>query len=126
MRFGHTTLLALSLCVLAAPAYADIAGSYKCTGYDPDDKSSYNADLMVTKTGDTYSFKWTESDSSFSGTGLYSKSSADVVAAEFWNPKNQNKSGVIIYQAKPDGVLDGTWAYSDKATIGTESCKKQD
>lgn len=125
MKFART-ILALSLTVLAMPVLADkdIAGSYKCTGYDPESKNSYDTDLTITKTGDTFHFKWQESDTSYSGTGIFSKSAPDVVAAEFWNPKNQNQSGVIVYQAKADGSIDGHWAYADKGTLGTETCKK--
>lgn len=126
MKFACNLVVAFSLAVLSIPAWAesDISGSYKCTGYDSEAKSSYDADLMIVKTGDSYSFKWKESDSEFSGTGIFSKAATDIVAAEFWNPSNQNKSGVIIYQVKTD-TLNGNWAYADKGTVGTETCKKQ-
>lgn len=125
MKVIKHMVTALAFFMLITPAFAasDISGAYKCTGYDPESKNSYDADLTVKKTGETYKFVWKMNDTSFSGTGFFSTTSADTIAAEWWNPKNQNSSGVMIYQVKPN-VLDGHWVYADKETLGTETCKK--
>jgi hypothetical protein len=122
----RSIILAVSFTVFALPVCAeqDITGIYKCTGYDPGDKSSYDSELTIAKTGDTYSFKWKENDTNFSGTGFFSSTAPDLIAVEWWKPKGQNTSGVIIYKASA-GLLDGHWAYADKEVIGTETCKKQ-
>lgn len=124
MKFIQRTSLALVSMLLALPVAADIPGAYKCTGVDPVEKSNYEIGLAIMKTGDTYSFKWKEEGVEYAGTGLANRSGTAAVA-EFWNPKNPNKSGVIVYQIQPDGTLDGAWTYADGTTVGTENCKKQ-
>ena len=119
------SLVIASTCPLAAyAADTDISGSYKCTGNDPFQKSAYQSDLRIVRLGETFSFKWGVGGNDFGGTGIFSKASPNVVAAEFWSPSNNNNSGVIVYQVLADGTLDGTWAIADQGLIGTESCKK--
>lgn len=117
----------ISTLFFATPLFAevDISGAYKCMGKDPLNKSDYAIDLLVTKTGETYSFKWGGTGKEYSGTGLFSKNINNVIAVEFWNPNNQNTSGVILYQVQPDGTLNGDWTIADQRLTGSEICNKQ-
>ena len=122
-------LVGLSLTLAIAIPFSvvadmDISGNYKCTGTDPFQKSSYQSDLTIAKLGDTFTFKWGQNGKDFGGTGILSKATPSIVAAEFWSPANNNNSGVIIYQIQTDGTLDGNWAIADQSLIGTETCKK--
>jgi hypothetical protein len=116
-----TLAVALPFTVMAD---TDISGSYKCTGTDPFQKSTYQSDLSIAKLGDTFTFKWGQGGKDFGGTGILSKAASNIVAAEFWSPANNNNSGVIIYQIQTDGTLDGNWAIADQSLIGSETCKK--
>lgn len=125
MKQMNPALFLFAASLLTMPVFAaDPNGSYNCTGYDPITQNNYESELKIVQTGATYNFKWKGLNQDFSGTGLFSKSSSDVIAAEFWDPKNQNLSGVIIYQVKADESLVGTWTYADKGVIGTETCNK--
>ncbi len=114
------------IALFSLPLHADdISGTYKCSGYDPFVKASYNADLTVSKTGDTYRLQWGTGGKDFAGTGMISKQFTNAIAAEYWNPSNQNNSGVILYKIQPDNTLEGDWTVSDQSMIGNETCKKQ-
>jgi hypothetical protein len=110
---------------LFAAQNQDIEGIYKCTGYDPFVKSGYELVLTITKTQDTYHFKWDELEEIYFGTGFFSRQSPNIIATEFWNPKIRERSGLTIYSVKPNGVLEGEWTRAGKEIIGTENCKKQ-
>lgn len=114
-----------SLFPLLVQADIDITGPYKCMGKDPFTKNDYSIDLVISQTGGTYHFKWGTAGKEFSGTGLFSKSVNNIVAVEFWNPQNENSSGVVVYQVQPDGTLNGDWAVADQALVGVEICKKE-
>lgn len=109
-----------------ANAEPNIIGSYKCTGYDPFKKVNYNSEFAILKTGETYQMKWLEVEENikYAGTGFFSRTAQDLLVAEFWNTKNPNISGVIIFQVNPDNTLEGSWTFSDKHLIGYETCKK--
>lgn len=106
-------------------------GTYTCTGTDASNKSDYIGELIISQTGDTYSFKWYETKGDkFNGTGILNtgianKDSKGILAAEFWSPGNEKKSGLIIYQIQSDGGLVGSWTWADKKEVGSEICKKQ-
>jgi hypothetical protein len=126
MKYVQATLILCSLTFVAEVYAADVSGIYKCTGNDADASNTYETDLTISKTGDTFHFAWQGAEvKEYSGTGLFSKGASNVIASEFWDPKNQNDSGVIIYNVKSDGKLDGVWAIADKKGIGTETCNKQ-
>lgn len=128
MIFNRSVLMALSLLVLSMPVMADvdITGSYKCSGNDPSDYKDYNSVLIVKNTGQTYDFKWEIVDTGerFYGTGLFSSTIPEQISVEFWNTRNLNNSGVIIYNVISNGNLEGTYTYAEKDYIGRENCTK--
>lgn len=105
-------------------ADADISGNYKCTGYDANAKSNYETELVIQKTGSTYNLTWKLGDITYFGTGMFSKTAHDVLASTFVNSKEKEKAGLIIYQAKNDGSLDGSWVYANGEVVSSESCNK--
>lgn len=118
--------ISIMLSLLSSPLYAaDITGNYHCTGSDPFSKSDYTSELTITRTGETYGFKWGVAGKEFSGTGVISRQGKDFVAAEYWNPSNENNSGVVIYKITDDNTLEGDWTVSEKNLIGSETCKKE-
>ncbi len=119
-----TVCAAMSIFSCMASASTDISGNYKCTGFDANVKSNYTSSLVIQKTGDAYNLMWKSGDVSYTGTGIFSKTAPDTLATIFINPEEKIKSGVMIYQVKPNGSLDGSWVYVNNTVMSTETCDK--
>jgi hypothetical protein len=109
-------------CLIADP---NIVGDYRCTVTDPFDSSVYEADLSISKSESTYKFKWIIQGRTYFGTGIFSRNVKDVIAvSEYWQPIQENNTGIAVYKLQKDGSLDGHWAVTNKGLVGSEICKK--
>lgn len=101
-----------------APA-ADISGNYSVVGSNPNG-SPYKGALDVIKHGDVYQFRW-NAGRQYDGVGV---PNGDVVAVAFTEGSNGQGCGVVSYQIKSDGALDGVWGYWGKNESGTEKAER--
>lgn len=148
MKAFNRVFLAAAISMLAITAYAvaqsqsntmptntsasdksgkDISGSYKCSGYDPYDKTNYNETIVFKKTGDTYSIQLIHEDSVVPynlGTGVMSKDVNNAIALVYWDPQKPTTMGTELFEIKADGSLEGIWTSSGTKVTGTEMCTK--
>jgi len=80
---------------------ARIPGDYACQGSNPNG-SSYRCNVTISRSGDTYSFRWVIADGTrYSGKGRLRGRTLTV---------DWGQSAPVIYQVGDDGVLHGKWA----------------
>jgi hypothetical protein len=80
---------------------ARIPGDYACQGSNPNG-STYRCNVTITRSGNTYSFRWLIADGTrYSGTGYLRGRTLTV---------DWGQSAPVIYQVGDDGVLRGRWA----------------
>jgi hypothetical protein len=119
----------------AAPAMAnsggtggDVSGTYKCSGYDPYDKTNYTENIVLKKNGDsTYNVQLIHSDSVVPynlGTGVAMQGVNNAISYTYWDPQKPTVMGTEIFEVKPDGSLVGSWTSSGTNWVGTENCTK--
>lgn len=89
-------------------ATKDISGSYAITGENEGGKGKYAGDLTVTKRDEVYQFSWKTGSTSSDGVAVQLGNS---VAAAFTEGSDGTGCGVVLYQIKPDGSLDGKAGY---------------
>jgi hypothetical protein len=98
----------------------DIAGSYSVVGSNPNG-SPYKGALDVIKhSSDVYQFRW-NAGRQYDGIGV---PNGNVVAVAFTEGKNGTGCGVVSYQIKSDGSLDGRWGYWGRDESGTEKTER--
>ena len=137
MRGIHKILIASALYLITIISYAaatttptttptttggDISGNYKCSGYDPYDKTNYNENLVFTKNGDTYNVQLIHSDSVVPynlGTGLASNDGSNTVGMVYWDPQKPATNGTELFEIKSDGSINGVWTSSGTKDVGT-------
>ena len=122
-------ILSLILGLVAGQTYAagDISGSYKCSGYDPYDKTNYTESIVFKKAGSAYSIQLIHSDSVVPynlGTGVMNKDVNNAMGLVYWDPQKPTTMGTELFEIKSDGSLDGVWTSSGTKWIGTETCTK--
>lgn len=100
------------------PVEKDIAGEYLATGTGPDTNVEYKSDLSIKKHGEVFRFSWTSGGKAYDGVGVVNGDSAAVSYADGPNGKG---CGVVLYQIKDDGSLQGRIGYwgVDKAEVET-------
>ena len=104
----------------AAPAAApDIAGTYNITGSNPTG-APYKGTLEVIARGDVYQFRW-NAGTQYDGVGVQN---GKVVAVAFANGSDGKGCGVVDYDVKGDGTLDGKWGYWGTNESGTETASR--
>jgi hypothetical protein len=94
----------------SAPGSAtkDISGSYTVTGQNEGGGGNYGGDLTVTKRDEVFQFSWKSGDKTYDGVGVQAGNSVGVSFTEGSDGKG---CGVVLYQIKPDGTLDGKAGY---------------
>lgn len=102
----------------AAPA-PDIAGKYNITGTNPDG-AAYKGTLEVISHGDVYQFRW-NAGTQYDGVGVQN---GNIVAVAYTTGTNGKGCGVVDYDIKGDGALDGKWGYWGTNEAGTESATR--
>ena len=101
-----------------APA-RDIAGNYNVTGSNPDG-GAYKGTLEIIPHGDVYQFRW-NAGTQYDGVGV---ANGTVVAVAFANGPNGKGCGVVDYEIRGDGALDGKWGYWGVSEAGTEKAAR--
>ena len=86
----------------------DISGSYTITGQNEGGGGDYNGELTVAKRDQVYQFSWKSGEKIYDGVGVQSGNSVGVSFTEGSDGKG---CGVVLYQIKPDGSLDGKAGY---------------
>ena len=99
----------------------DISGNYRCRGDGFLTHSKFDEPTVVTKTGDTFNFKWTNKNTVFYGTGILQKQQLAII---YWLPANPAIAGVVTYQILPNGDLSGKWTEKGAEVTGNEYCEK--
>lgn len=90
------------------PVEKDIAGSYATDGTNPDGKGEYKADLTITKHGEVFQFSWNSGGNEYDGVGVVNGNHAAVSYTDGTDGKG---CGVVLYQIKEDGTLQGKSGY---------------
>ena len=103
-----------------APAgAAGVEGEYTGYGTTPHG-GSYQCDVTVTRTGDAYGVMWYfDGKPAYEGAGILK---GNTLVVGYAAPQGY---GVVVYEVKADGSLEGTWAAKGSSTVGTESLKKK-
>jgi len=102
----------------AAPA-PNIAGKYNITGSNPNG-GNYKGTLEVIAHGDVYQFRW-NAGTQYDGVGIQN---GNIVAVAYTTGSNGQGCGVVDYDIKEDGALDGKWGYWGTNEAGTESATR--
>src|SRR2546421_2486871 len=103
-----------------APAPApDVAGHYNIVGTNPNG-ATYKGTLEVITRGDVYQFRW-NAGTQYDGVGVQN---GKIVAVAFANGADGKGCGVVDYDMKGDGTLDGKWGYWGTNEAGTESAMR--
>ena len=112
MRRTVPALAALTLLLLAAPASAQIAGTYAVEGTDPD-KQKYGGTVTVTPIGENFRVVWRIGKETYRGTGL---AAGEALAVAYsWG----KTTGVGLY-VKQGGNWVGIWTGADQQGQGAE------
>ena len=77
---------------------ADPVGHFTVKGTSPGGSDSYEGDVTVTKTGDTYSVIWTIGGTKYVGTGI---GNDDFLTVSY---KSGNDTGLALYGHGKDGL----------------------
>jgi hypothetical protein len=108
------TLLTIIGLILAVGASADVAGNYTGSGTNPDG-SKYDTEVVITKVGQTYSVQWYfDGNLGYEGVGIMKNG---FLCVGFANPGGY---GIVVYEVKDDGTLEGTWTGPGAKTLGSE------
>jgi len=102
----------------SAPA-PDVAGHYNVVGTNPNG-ATYKGTLEVITRGDVYQFRW-NAGTQYDGVGVQN---GKIVAVAFANGADGKGCGVVDYDVKSDGTLDGKWGYWGTNEAGTESATR--
>ena len=104
------------LCAAAIPASAQsIGGEYAVAGTNLDG-SPYSGDAVITLTSETTcNIEWLTGGST--STGICSRNGAAFAAAYVLG----DAIGLVIYNVKEDGSLEGLWTIAGKDGSGTET-----
>ena len=86
----------------------DISGNYTISGENEGGQGEYTGDLTITKRGDVYQFSWSSGDKTYDGVGVQTGNSVGVA---FTEGSEGTGCGVVLYEIKPDGNLDGKAGY---------------
>lgn len=119
---GMRCLLINFLCFTVwASTTPDITGRYRCVGEDFLNKTTFDEPTEVTRSGDTYFFKWVNKNLEFDGTGILNDG---MVSAIFWAKDIEAIPGVVAYRVLPNGDLKGKWTIKRSQKQGNEYCHK--
>ncbi len=115
----RSMLLGAGLAVLSFPALAaDLAGTYSVDGTNFDG-SHYRGTAEITITSkSTCRIVWHTGSVS---TGICMRNGTSFAASYMMG----KVAGLVIYQIKPDGRLEGLWTVADQNGVGTETLTPQ-
>ncbi|NIT37035.1 MAG: hypothetical protein GTN49_11150 [candidate division Zixibacteria bacterium] len=116
----RTVVLLVSTCALAAAAFGDVVGEYQGSGTNPGGQGSYTCDVAITKSGDVYAVQWFfDGELGYEGVGIVKD---DLFCVGY---TSSGSYGVVVYEVKADGSLDGTWTGAGATNVGTEKLKRK-
>ncbi|PWY57024.1 hypothetical protein DGG96_01145 [Legionella qingyii] len=100
-------------------------GDYQCQRVDSAN-NTVAYPLTVSKTGDTYTLEWDNSNGEpvLYGTGVMHPNQTNVVASSFWDPRKPEVIGIQMIEIKPDGSLQSNWVLQSDNQLGSETCTK--
>lgn len=105
---------AAAVFLFATPVLADDpVGSYGVVGNNPGGGSSYQGEVVVERTGDTYRVTWTIAGTRYTGTGL---GDGKFIAISY---RSGNDTGLALYGAN-GADWQGVWTYAGGQQVGTE------
>lgn len=99
----------------------DVSGSYTVSGQNEGGRGNYTGDLTVTKRDQVYQFTWTSGDKTYDGVGVQAANSVGVAFTEGADGKG---CGVVLYQIKADGTLEGKAGYWGVNTAESETATR--
>jgi len=112
-------LLPLVVCASLALA-ADVAGTYAGSGANPGGGGAYDCDVTIAKNGDVYDVQWYIGGGlAYEGVGIMKNGLLCVGFA------SGNSYGVVVYEQKADGTLEGVWTGPGASDLGTETLKRK-
>jgi hypothetical protein len=115
MMIGRTVLVAgLTVATVAAAAAQDVSGRYTVEGRNFDG-SRYRGTAEITVTSkNTCRIAW---DTGSQSRGICMRN-GNILAAAY---TMGSASGLVIYEIRPDGRMDGLWTLADRDGVGTET-----
>lgn len=118
MKFITTVMLAAWLA--GAAAAADLAGSYRGHGINPGRGGSYDCEVAIKQNGEVFAVKWFfDGKLGYEGVGIIKNGLFCVGYAA------PNAYGVVVYEIKTDGTLEGVWTAPGFTELGTETLKRK-
>jgi hypothetical protein len=117
VRFALVLVAALgAMMAVAAENRVDLAGIYLCEGVNPDG-TPYKGLVEITPTASTYQVRWTMSEQSTNGIGIFK---GGVLAVSYFG----GSPGVVVYRVD-GGRLLGEWTMGDsKGQLYSETLTK--
>jgi hypothetical protein len=112
MRLIIGTVLALVLTV--ASSLADPVGTYRVSGINPGNGSTYSGTVTVKRNGDTFLLAWTIAGSRQIGVGI---GKDDFLAVSY---RSGDSIGIAFFRADENSGWEGIWAPLGSQTLGTE------
>ena len=109
-------LLGCTLAGLAIPAQAQsaIGGRYQVNGKNPNGSTySGTAEIAVTS-NNTCRITWVTGSTTSAGICMRNKT---VFSAAY---RMGNLVGLVIYEIRPEGIIDGIWTVADQSGVGSE------
>lgn len=99
----------------------EISGNYSVSGQNEGGGGDYLGDLTVTKRDEVYQFSWKSGERTYDGVGVQA---ANSVAVAYASGSDGKGCGVILYQIKADGTLEGKAGYWGVNEAETETAKR--
>jgi hypothetical protein len=93
----------LALVVTVASSLADPAGTYRVSGTNPGNGTTYSGTVTVERTGDTFLVRWTIAGSRQIGVGI---GKDDFLAVSY---RSGDSIGIALYRPDQDGGWKGIW-----------------
>jgi hypothetical protein len=114
MRFGIFALAIALVATVATASAQSIGGKYRVAGTNLNGSRYSGTAEIVSTGGATCRIAWTTGGTTAKGICMRH---GDTLAAAY---VMSGAIGLIVYQIKPDGVLDGVWTIADQAGSGTD------
>ncbi len=100
-------------------AAGSVEGEYVGSGTNPGG-GSYKCEVTVTRSGKAYRVMWYfDGKPGYEGTGILK---GDTFVVGYVGPQGY---GVVAYEVKADGSLEGTWAGKGSPKLGTERLERK-
>ena len=104
----------VAICLCVAGARADPDGTYRITGTNPGNGSTYSGTVEVRRTDDTFQVTWRVDGRTIIGIGIGKR---DYLAVSY---PSGNQVGLAVYTPSDDGWT-GIWAPGGSHQLGRET-----